>query len=124
MGEPDDGEGDPDDGLGEPLEGLGDPLDGGAELGDWELGGGDSLCEGGGLWELGGGDVGTGGGGCWGGEFWKRSTAINRARAAIRIINSQLTSIVIHPARSWRPGQGSGHRRDVPGAVFSIQCRR
>jgi hypothetical protein len=47
--------------------------------------------------------------------------AIKTARAASKIINNQETRIVRHPARSNRPGQGSGHKRVSPGLTLSIQ---
>jgi hypothetical protein len=47
--------------------------------------------------------------------------AINTASAASKIISNQETRIVRHPARSKRPGQGSGHNRVIPGFTLSIQ---
>ena len=69
-------------------------------------------------------DVGTGGGGCCCGAFWNSRIAMSTARHIRSNISSQDARIDNQPDRSPRPGQGSGHRRDVPGAVFSIQCRR
>ena len=66
--------------------------------------------------------VGSGGGAWDGGVFWKASTAISRAIAASSSANNHDTSVETQPARSWRPGQGSGHSRVVPGVVLPIQC--
>lgn len=104
------GEAEPELGDGEPLLGLGDADDDGG-------GDADEDDDGGGVWF-----VGSGGGGGAGGVFWNRSTAISSARAAVTIISSQLTRIVIHPARSARPGHGSGQTRQAPGCWSSIQC--
>lgn len=58
--------------------------------------------------------VGMGGGGLTGGWFWKTRMASRMATAAISIIKSQETRMEIQPARSLRPGQGSGHNLVVP----------
>lgn len=68
--------------------------------------------------------VGTGGWGGSGGAFWNNNTAMSTAIAASSTMSSQLTRMVIHPARSCRPGQGSGQSRPCPGALLSIQERR
>ena len=107
LGEPDPGEGEPDDSLGE-----GDPDCGEGEP-DW--GDGDPDC-GGGLPEL-----PVGGGGDCGGWLRKIKMAISTASAASRTISSQETRIVRQPARSNRPGHGSGHNRVSPGLTLSIQ---
>ena len=65
--------------------------------------------------------LGIGGGGLTGGSFWNTRIASSTATAAIRIISSQETSIEIQPARSLRPGHGSGHSRVVPCAVLPDQ---
>jgi hypothetical protein len=120
LDSPGDGDGEPDSvgdgwsGDGEPLLGDGDP-----ELGEGDpLGGGDPL--------LGGGDPvgGTGGGGDVCGACWKIRIAIRTASAASNIISSQEARMLSQPARSFRPGQGSGHSRATPGRVWSIQCSR
>lgn len=112
LGEPDDGEGEPDEGDGEPDCGDGDADWGGGEP-DW--GGGEPDC-GGGLPE-----VPVGGGGACGGSFWKIRMASSTAKAASSSISSQETRMVRQPARSKRPGQGSGHSRARPGLTRSIQ---
>ena len=138
MGEPTEpdglslpGEGDPDsdgEGDGEPLDGDGEPLDGEgeAESGDGEAESGDGEPEGGGEPPVGGGVAvgGTGGGGESGGACWKIRIAIRTASAVSSIISSQDARMLSQPALSCRPGHGSGHSRDTPGRVRSIQCSR
>ena len=97
-GDPDCGEGDPDCGEGEP-----------------DCGGGDPDC-GGGLPE-----PPVGGGGDCGGWFRKIRIAISTASAASSSISSQETRMVRQPARSYRPGQGSGQSRASPGRTRSTQ---
>src|SRR3712207_5736307 len=100
------GEGDPDcEPEGEPDCGDGDP--------DWGEG---ELDAGGGL-----PDCPVGGGGDWGGSLRKIRMAISTAKAARSSISSHDTKMVRQPARSKRPGQGSGHRRARPGRTRSIQ---
>jgi hypothetical protein len=134
------GEGDPEvgdpDGVGEfPLLGDGFP-DGDADRGELDPGEGDLLLgegdpdcgegePGGGEAELdwGGGlpDPPVGGGGACGGWCRKIRMAISTPRAASSSINSQETRMVRQPARSYLPGQGSGHSRVKPGLTRSIQ---
>jgi hypothetical protein len=108
VGEPGPGEGEPDS-LGEP-DSDGDPDSGEPEpdCGELDCGGGLPDCP-------------VGGGGDCGGWLRKIKMAINTASAASKIISSQETKIVRHPARSKRPGQGSGHNRVSPGFTLSIQ---
>ena len=103
-GDPDCGDG-PDCGEGDPDCGDGDP-----DCGDGELD-----C-GGGLPEL-----PVGGGGDCGGWLRKIRIAISTARAASSSISSQETRMVRQPARSKRPGQGSGQSRASPGRTRSTQ---
>jgi len=63
----------------------------------------------------------VGGGGVWGGSLRKIKMASSTARAASSSISSQETRIVRQPARSKRPGQGSGQSRARPGLTLSIQ---
>lgn len=97
-GEPDSGDAEADSGDGEPDSGDGDPDCGGAEP-----------------------VVGTGGGGDWGVEAWKSRIAINTASAASSSMINQDARIDSTPPRSWRPGQGNGHSRTVPGMIRSTQ---
>lgn len=122
-GDPDsvDGEGllDPD-GLSEP-DGDGDPgdADGDPDCGDGEGepdGGGEPVCD-----ADGGGVVGSGGGAWLGGDWLNRRIAMRIASIAMRIMSSHEATIEIRPARSWRPGHGSGHSRESPGCTRSIQ---
>lgn len=100
-GEPDEGEaGDPEPDEGEPDEGEPDPPP-------------DPDAE-----------VGTGGGGGLGGTFWKSSTAMSRPKAAIMTISSHAIPTLDQPARSPRPGQGSGQVREVPASCRSAQYNR
>jgi hypothetical protein len=108
LGEAESGEGEADSGDGDPDCGEGDPDCGEGELLDDEAGP----------------VVGTGGGGLSGGVPWNSKMAIRIAKAAIRIINSQLARIDPQPERSRRPGQGSGQIRVGPGAWRSIQGNR
>jgi hypothetical protein len=101
--EPDCGDGDPDCGDGEPDCGEGEP-----DCGEPDCGGG--------LPEL-----PVGGGGDCGGSFRNSRMAISTARAVRSSISSQETRIVRQPARSNRPGQGSGHNLVSPGFTLSIQ---
>ena len=112
-GEPDpdpdidgDCEGDPD--CGDPELGDGDPDCGGPDCGELDCGGG--------LPEL-----PVGGGGACGGWLRKIKMAISTARAASSSINSQETRMDRQPARSYRPGQGSGHIRARPGWTLCTQ---
>jgi hypothetical protein len=104
-GEPDCGDGDPEPGDGDPDCGDGDPDWGGGEP-DW----------GGGLPE-----PPVGGGGDCGGWLRKIKIAISTASAASSTISSQETRMVRQPARSYRPGHGSGQSRASPGRTRSIQ---
>ena len=97
-GEAEPGDGEPDCGDGEPDCGGGEP--------DW----------GGGLPE-----PPVGGGGDCGGWLRKIKIAISTASAASSSISSQETRMVRQPARSYRPGQGSGQSRASPGRTRSIQ---
>jgi hypothetical protein len=110
-GEPDCGDCDPD-GVGEPDCGEGEPDcgDGEPDCGEGELdcGGGLPVPP-------------VGGGGACGGWLRKIKIAISTARAASSIISSQDTRMVFQPARSYRPGHGSGHSRARPGLTWSIQ---
>ena len=122
-GEPDavpDGDGDPD---GDP-EGEAEPEDGDPDCGEGEpdCGDGDPDC-GGGEPDWGGGlaEPPVGGGGACGGWFWKIRIAISTASAASSSINSQETRMVRQPARSYRPGHGSGQSRASPGRTREIQ---
>ena len=105
AGDPDCVDGDPDWGEPDPLCGDGDP-DCGEGDPDW----------GGGLPEL-----PVGGGGDCGGWLRNSRMAISTASAANSSISSQETKMVRHPARSNRPGQGSGHSLVSPGFTLSIQ---
>lgn len=106
--------------------------DGDAESGDGEAEAGDGEAESGeGDADSGGGDppdegasVGTGGGGACGGLFWKIRMATSTASAMISIISSHDSRIDSQPARSWRPGHGSGHVRATPGRTRSTQWSR
>lgn len=116
---PGDGEGllDPD-GLSEP-DGDGDPddADGDADCGDGEPdGGGEPDCD-----AEGGGVVGSGGGAWLGGDWLNMRIAMRIASIAMRIMSSHEATIETRPARSWRPGHGSGHSRESPGCTRSIQ---
>jgi hypothetical protein len=97
-GDPDCDEGDPDCGDGDPDWGEGE-LEAGGGLPDWPVGGG----------------------GACGGSLRKMRMAIRTASAASSSISSQDTRMVRQPARSKRPGQGSGHSRASPGRTRSIQ---
>ncbi len=128
-GDPEEGDGDPDDGDGDPDDGEGDALcgDGEADCGDGEADWGDGLPDcGGGLPDWGGGDPvgGSGGGGVDELDWLNSRIARSTATIAISSMSSQETTIDSRPARSYRPGHGNGHRRDMPGSVRSIQCRR
>lgn len=129
LDSPGDGEGDPELGDGDPELGDGEAElgDGEPELGDGEaeVGGGEPLV-GGGDPLVGGGEPvgGTGGGGDIWGACWKIRIAISTASAASSIISNQEARMLSQPARSWRPGHGSGHSRATPGRVWSIQCSR
>ena len=68
-------------------------------------------------------EVGTGAGGATLGWFWKTRMASRTATAAISSIRRKEVSRLSHPARSRRPGQGSGHIRHVPVCAFCHQCR-
>jgi hypothetical protein len=103
-GEPDDGDGEADWGVGEADSGDGDAL-----------GGGDPD------WDDGGGVVGSGGGAWLGGDWLNIRIAMRIASIAMRIMSSQDATIDTRPARSWRPGHGSGQSRDRPGCTLSIQ---
>ena len=106
------GDGDPDDGDGDADCGVGD-----ADCGDGDPdGGGDPDCD------DGGGVVGNGGGAWLCGAWLNSRIAMRIASIAMRIIISQDARIETRPARSWRPGHGSGHSRDSPGCTRSIQC--
>ena len=107
-----DPEGEPD---GDPDCDEGDPDCGDPDCGDPDCGGGDPDC-GGGLAE-----PPVGGGGACGGWLRKIRIAISTASAASSSISSQETRMVRQPARSYRPGQGSGHSRAKPGRTRSIQ---
>ena len=122
-------EGDPDPGLGDGLADDGDGLpedgdglpedgDGLAEDGDGEA---DELLDEDALAEA---VLGTGGGGVWVGACWNSRIATRIASAHSSTISSQEARIEPHPARSWRPGQGSGHSLAIPGRAWSIQCSR
>lgn len=69
-------------------------------------------------------EVGTGGGGGLGGTFWNSRTAMSRPSAAIMRISNHAIPTLDQPARSPRPGQGSGQVREVPAVVRSAQCSR
>ena len=97
-GEPDCGDGDPDWGDGDPDCGEGE-LEAGGGLPDWPVGGG----------------------GDWGGWLRKIRMAISTASAASSSMRNQDTRMVRQPARSKRPGHGSGHSRARPGRTRSIQ---
>ena len=67
-------------------------------------------------------ELGTGAGGdtfCW---FWNTRIASKTAMAASNSISKKDARRVSQPARSLRPGQGSGHIRQVPGRMFCHQC--
>jgi hypothetical protein len=104
------------DGDGEPDDGDGDSGDGDADCGEGDCGGGDPDCD------DGGGVVGSGGGASDFGDWLNIRIARRIASIAMRIIISQDARIETRPARSWRPGHGSGHSRDSPGCTRSIQC--
>ena len=106
------GDGEPDVGVG--FDGEPEPFDG--ELGELDVEEDAEL--------LADADVGTGGCGGSGGAFWNSSTAMSTARAASSTMSSQLTRMVIQPARSCRPGHGGGQSRPCPGELLSIQESR
>ena len=74
-------------------------------------------------WTAGGGlpELPVGGGGDCGGWLRKIKIAISTASAASSSISSQETRMVRQPARSYRPGQGSGQSRASPGRTRSTQ---
>jgi len=114
-----DGDGDPDS-VGEPV--AADPDCGDSGDAEPDSGEGDPDCGDGEL-DWGGGlpEVPVGGGGDCGGWLRKIKIAIRTASADRRSINSQETRMVRQPARSNRPGQGSGQSLVSPGFTLSIQ---
>ena len=109
-------EGDAEPGVGEALDGEGEG-DGEADA-EEGLGEADCVC--------GEADAvsGTGGGGLTCGACWKIRIAISTASAHSNTISNQEARIDSQPARSWRPGQGSGHSLAIPGRSWSTQGSR